>query len=532
LSKGQVFLRDATGLVREIGPIDAVVLAIGGIIGPTWIIGFASEWFLFPGVNVAASFAIMGVLGAVHGMYYVLITSAMPRSGGGGYVPLSRVIHPAFGLGMSFLMIAAYTLNLSLVASFLTSVGIFTPLTTYGTLTGNTALVSFVSTFSSSTWTFVTGTVTVLIVGLIAIAGTKAIISINKIAIAVGSLGFVIMIGILIGTTPQTFAPLYNSYAGSPNAYQNMITLAQNAGMANPSNWVPPTLLSLPVTFFLITGYQIGTYYSGELKRVQKTMALSVIGSILYGACVFSLVAFLMTQAFGGDFIKSAVYLYNAAPSQYPLTVAPWVSSFIVLLNNNLFVNAILIASYVAFGYLLMIGFVFIGSRHFLAWSFDRSFPSALGKVSDRFHSPVTAIVLISVLAEIGLGLYVYLPTIMGPVNLTFLFVAAWMFDGLAGIALPFRSKSIFERGLPILRKKIAGVPLIVISGAYDVVLLILLFIASLYNPAAVGPLGFVTLATIFGSFILGVLMYYGMKAYNAKNGIDIALVFKEIPPE
>jgi hypothetical protein len=38
--------------------------------------------------------------------------------------------------------------------------------------------------------------------------------------------------------------------------------------------------------------------------------------------------------------------------------------------------------------------------------------------------------------------------------------------------------------------------------------------------------------AYVIGSFIAGLLLYYGSKWYNGKRGIDISLAFKEIPPE
>jgi amino acid transporter len=534
LSHPKVFLRDATGLVREISSSDALILAIGGIIGPSWVIGFASMWFLFPGVNLGATFAILGILCVLHGLYYIMISTAMPRSGGGAYVPLTRLIHPAFGLGMSFLMVLAYTLNLSLVCIWTLTSAVVSPLSTYATVTNNSGLLALASALGTPTWLFAVGTLVIIIVTGIAIGGTRLIMRINKICIVVATAGLVVLYGVVLSTTQDQFKNVYNNYLGSPNAYANMTSIAHSAGLSIPSNWVSPTLLCLPIGFFLITGYQIGAYYSGEIKRVNRSMPIAVIGSIIYGAVVFASMAFLMERTFGGDFIKSAVYLYNIAPSQYPLSmnIAPYVTSLIVLVNSNPFFVGLMIISFLMFAYLLAIGFVFIGSRHFLAWSFDRVFPSALAQVSERFHTPSIALVCLGVIAWIGLGAYVFLPTLLGPVNLTFLFVAAWMFDGLAGIALPWRGRSIFERSLPFVQKKVAGIPLIAIAGAYDLILVILLFIAALMNPAAAGPFGLSTMATIFGAFVVGVVFYYAMKTYHAQRGLDITFAFREIPPE
>jgi hypothetical protein len=38
--------------------------------------------------------------------------------------------------------------------------------------------------------------------------------------------------------------------------------------------------------------------------------------------------------------------------------------------------------------------------------------------------------------------------------------------------------------------------------------------------------------AYLFGGiFILGIVIYYASKAYHARQGIDIGLIFKEVPP-
>ncbi|MDA4130322.1 MAG: hypothetical protein OK457_06090, partial [Thaumarchaeota archaeon] len=93
-SEKSIFLRQATGLVRDFAVIDALILAVGAMIGPTWVPIFAGEWSLFPGVSIPASFVMIGLLSLVNGIYYVFITAVMPRSGGGSYVPLSRLVHP------------------------------------------------------------------------------------------------------------------------------------------------------------------------------------------------------------------------------------------------------------------------------------------------------------------------------------------------------------------------------------------------------------------------------------------------------
>ncbi len=222
-----VFLREATGLVRGFTTNDAIILAIGAIIGPTWVPIFASEWYLFPGVNVAGSFFFAGILSLVMGFYYCFITSVMPRSGAGGYVPLSRVIHPVVGMAFSFLFVIANILNLGFIANVMLTVGVSGPLGSYATLTNNSWLQNVATLIGTPTWGFVLGTVVIILIGLIMIAGTSLIRVMNRIAIVVGTAGFVVIIAVLLVTTQPQFQTVYNNFAGA-NAYQNVIATAHS----------------------------------------------------------------------------------------------------------------------------------------------------------------------------------------------------------------------------------------------------------------------------------------------------------------
>ena len=108
--------------------------------GPAWIPIFAAEWYFFPGVNIGLSMLIAGLLAVGHGMYYVYISSALPRSGGGSYVPISRIIHPALGMGMSSIFVLALILDMGFVANFTFTTGIAGPLAVYGIVAKNQAI--------------------------------------------------------------------------------------------------------------------------------------------------------------------------------------------------------------------------------------------------------------------------------------------------------------------------------------------------------------------------------------------------------
>lgn len=70
------------------------------------------------------------------------------------------------------------------------------------------------------------------------------------------------------------------------------------------------------------------------------------------------------------------------------------------------------------------------------------------------------------------------------------------------------------------------------ILGAYSAIFVAFLFVESLYNPAIIGPFGTATGGIAVALLIIGAAIYFVMKAYYARQGPDVSLPFKEIPPE
>src|ERR1700682_5824662 len=92
-----VFVRNATGLVRELSPFDAFNLVFSAVlipVGITQVFSFAPTFW--PNANVLVSFLSSIPLVLCFGMVYLYFTVAMPRSGG-DYVWVSRILGPGVG---------------------------------------------------------------------------------------------------------------------------------------------------------------------------------------------------------------------------------------------------------------------------------------------------------------------------------------------------------------------------------------------------------------------------------------------------
>src|SRR5439155_8658475 len=91
------FIREATGLVREFGLLDAMAINLFAA-APISAIAFIPLLVsaLFPGANIYGVLSVGAVLGVFNGLVYGLLSAAMPRAGG-DYVYNGRILHPAVG---------------------------------------------------------------------------------------------------------------------------------------------------------------------------------------------------------------------------------------------------------------------------------------------------------------------------------------------------------------------------------------------------------------------------------------------------
>ena len=80
------------------------------------------------------------------------------------------------------------------------------------------------------------------------------------------------------------------------------------------------------------------------------------------------------------------------------------------------------------------------------------------------------------------------------------------------------------------MRHKVAGIPVMSIAGAIGALLCLIMF----YYAFTVPELGMITVpmeVALVVLFVVGFIIYYAVKAYRKKQGINMDLAYKEVPP-
>src|SRR5216684_5529358 len=199
-----VFVRNATGLVRELSPFDAFNLVFSAVlipVGITQVFSFAPTFW--PGANVLVSFLLSIPLVLCFGLVYLYFTIAMPRSGG-DYVWVSRILGPGVG----------FLTNLALTF-------VFTTWVSFNFTTMMTLLLPGLGYVAGFTWApnqlqqFLIATVlTILFAGLMTL-GTKRVARYMVYSFAVVWIGMIIWLIGLAVTGHDAFVANFNAHSGT-----------------------------------------------------------------------------------------------------------------------------------------------------------------------------------------------------------------------------------------------------------------------------------------------------------------------------
>ncbi|MEX0816261.1 MAG: hypothetical protein WD027_02350, partial [Gaiellales bacterium] len=173
-----------------------------------------------------------------------------------------------------------------------------------------------------------------------------------------------------------------------------------------------------------------------------------------------------------------------------------------------------------------------ICTRNIFAWSFDGVAPRQLATVSERTHAPWVAAILITVIAVVLLALYVFTSFFTIVVNYIVIFSVAFWMASFAAILLPYRRRDLFEQAPEAVKRKIAGIPVMTLLGVGNLVLFTLILIASFDTPAFSGPTSGRAIAFVVGIYASGVVLYFISREIQRRRGVNLDLLYKEIPPE
>jgi len=526
-----LFVRQSSGLVREFRPTDVFVFntlgyALGLVLAvvPTFMAG------LWPEQNVLLVVTIGTVLTVFNAAMYGYLAGVMPRSGG-DYVYLSRVVHPAAGFTANWGFTWSQFLGLGLYAAFAVNFGIAIAFATLGHATGNDTLIDWSVDVSGDWPVFLIGTGILITVLLVLSLNTRVIRNIFLVGFIPAMLGTFVTLGVLLTTSKDEFVAKFNTFMAERadgQTYQGLIDQASSAGFTAGDATFVGALLALPVGYWIYIGFTYSAYIGGEVKQASKTQPRMIMATLAFAFLVYLIAFWRYYDVVGQDFTNSVVYLGDDAG----IPVAPVLNFFVGIMTGSTVLNVIMGISFTLWNVLLLFVIAMICTRNIFAWSFDGVAPRQLATVSERTHAPWVAAILITVIAIVLLALYVFTSFFTIVVNYIVIFSIAFWMASFAAILLPYRRRDLFEQAPEAVRRKIAGIPVMTLLGVGNLVLFTLILIASFDTPAFSGPTSGRAIAFVVGIYASGVVLYFISREIQRRRGVNLDLLYKEIPPE
>lgn len=519
-----LFVRNATGLVRELNAFDAFNLVFSAVlipVGITQVMGFAPQFW--PRANMLVSFAIATPLVACFGLVYLYFTVIMPRSGG-DYVWVSRTLHPSLG----------FLVNFSLTFVFLTWVAFnFTfMLSIVGPSAAYVAGIEnhYFTSPSKGELMLVATVLTAAFAGLM-IVGVRSVARYMAVTFGLVWIGMIAWIVAMLVGGHDGFVREWNAESGL--TYNGVIEQARQLGFEAGGGiaW-GATLFAMVYCFQVYTGFQWTGYFAGEIKNARRTAVTSIVGGLVASAAIYMIGVGLIYKYFGFEFFGSAVFMgLGDGSDSWSGDFSPYLPALANFLPGPHVLEIV-----VAFAFVLAIlwwtptGFM-LGTRNVFAWSFDRLAPARLTDVSDRFHTPVVATIFIALVIELlnylniyqGLGAYL--------LNIIVVMGGAFVIVSIAAAAAPWLRRELHAQGPRWATRRLAGIPVITIAAAISAgAWAFVIFTA--FHTGFGGELGWKPMIKALTAPAIAVVWYLAVWTYRRTQGIQLTRTFQEIPPE
>jgi amino acid transporter len=543
---GKLFVRNATGLVREVSKWDALIMNTLGMnvaLGAVFMLLQAPG--NFPGGSMLLSIVIGTVVMAFTLLWvYAEFSAAMPRSGG-DYVFVSRALHPiagwllAWSQGM-WLIFFWIGFNAWACLTFAAPVA----LTTIGAVTGHEGWITLSNnlvgehTFLGITtqwWVIVVGAALTFGFAALLIYGSQWYWRVQKWLFAIAGLSILLIAGLLLFKSGDVAAQ-WNSLASANKglAYDDVISSARSNGF-DPSHGfsLTATILMLPWVFFVVGYAQGSAQIGGEVKRASRTQYFAMVGGVLINGAVLAALVLIYQHAVGSQWANSLSYLNNTAPDQLatPGGVPASINYLASVLTGSVPILLLIGVGFILWALMGTPLSTLQATRYMLAWSLDRTVPRQLGEVNDKRHTPVIAILVCAVTGTAALVALVKIPqaSLLGALLAQ---IVAFILVSLAGVVFPYRLRQIWEGGGG---RRIAGVPAVTLAGLGGVIALgglMIMFIANDTVNATFAVTRGISLKFMIGVVVVGAVWYAVAWAINKRRGVDLSLAYREIPPE
>ena len=536
-----VFVRDATGLVRELGFLDQFILSQAIIVTMNgFVLTALFAPYFFPGAHLGLVFLLGSIPAFAMAAVYSKLSAAIPRSGG-DYVWSSRILGPLFGsVQFVFLFVTTVIIGIGLSTYSNVTIALSQWAFTLGVTTGNPGLISLASTMSAGCtltsfcagWGI--GVALLVLETVVSIFSLRIFASFQRVCVGLFLIINIGFIALLFTVNPSTFPALFDhamQVAGSNATYNGIISQATQSGFAGTQfNFTNTALAAIPWGFLTFTGFNYGAYLAGETKNVKSSITKALFLSVIVTIVFLLVMAQMVYNDFGSTFLNSASYVQANSASSLPT-----LPTTTMLLSLTSPAAAFFIGLGLTLGWVVVcVAYVVTISRMFFAAAFDRLLPTKFAEINERFHSPQLAILLVSIIWFVFITFLWYAGFAVAWLSVGIIPPIGYMLPFVAALLFPVVKKDLFKRTVGAMgQASVIVIGSLVGIGAFLFYAIALLFpLSGALGTVYLGATITLALESVVVLAAIGVVIYLTAKLRLGRMGLNIGAAYKEIPPE
>ena len=531
---GRLFIRQTSGLVRELGIPAAIGISLASVAVVNTFINFNAGLTDFAKADMYLPLVAAAIIWLVAMFAYRHLLRAIPRAGG-EYVYLSRIVSPAVGSMAGLGIAVVFTYVLSTNAHFAAQ---FTPfmLSGLGSAFHSTAIANFGNHLGSNLSIAWLSVIVMLIVAALSLFSVKIVARIIFWLIVLQVVAFVALIAVLAFHSHADFVATLANYSNHPGAYSAIIAGAKSNGVVFGTS-IAAAVAIIPFMVLNYNGVLYSYYVGGELRRPGRTYLIASAVSIGVLVVLWVGVWAILRARAGLTFMQAQANLGVLNPTAYGKitslsSVAGGLGYGMILSPDP--ITKILFATAVPFAEIAVnLAFLTVTTRVLFAQAFDRLLPVSVAKVSERNHAPNNAIAIV-VIVGIGFCFLTSLVALGSIVALQSLFFALILLaGGVAAWLLPLRRGDLIDTsGMPEdarrgFLRKIAWV-----GGATTVLALFTVY-ELIAHSSVYGKFSWESILTLVIVLGAGPVIYaIARSVRRQRNSLDLAMAMHELPPE
>ncbi|MCI2415168.1 MAG: hypothetical protein MPF33_08025 [Candidatus Aramenus sp.] len=487
------FLRESTGLIREMGPLDAFALNFS-FIGPAAGISYPLFVASFlPGANWILALLIGALLSLPLLFNYYFLSLKLPRSSS-DYIFVSRTLGGMMGVILAMSLIVSFAMGFPVLAELEVIMVLSPTMQLLGYSLRDPNLIFIGNELTDNVNYLTLATTLIIIIAFLISSNSKWFFKTFRYLTFLQIIGTIVMVLGMVALK-SAFSPYYQP---SPPKFSFTETF----------------LLSSVFVLSMYAFVNAPAFFAGEARKPRKSFALGYFASYAV-ATAFSLALILALEySIGvGGFISVSTERWNL-----PISTSSLLSFGSLPFLDSLPLLLLVIASGLTWYLLYAMINVGASSRFLFSLAFDRVLPSFLGEIKRGI--PVNALIF-----SLSLSLFFELIEVYLGYSVSFAVDGLWFLTWnylLVSLASAITVRKDLKLGVSGLLSSVSLALTAFIAVFYGLKYANVIFSGDVYFD----------LLTIVIPPLAGLTTYLTAKRVRKVQGIDLDSTFREIPPE